>query len=61
MKTNLEMARSRRKELFELIAAAADEIASIDRSLPILYSQALEADLLPGEENMLAQPAGTTF
>jgi len=61
MKTNFEIAKSRRKELFELIAAAADEIASIDRSLPILYSQALEADLLPGEENMLAQPASTTF
>ncbi|MGV8128020.1 MAG: hypothetical protein ACP5PV_12555 [Methanothrix sp.] len=39
MKTNFEIAKSRRKELFELIAAAADEIASIDRSLPILYSQ----------------------
>ena len=30
MKTNFEIAKSRRKELFELIAAAADEIASID-------------------------------
>jgi len=61
MKTNLEMARSRRKELFELIAAAADEIASIDRSLPILHSQAPKSDLLLGEENAPAQPAGTAF
>jgi hypothetical protein len=58
MKTNLEMAKSRREELFELIAAAANEIASIDRSLPILYSQAQEADLLQGEENALIQPDG---
>jgi len=43
------------KELLELIAAAADEIAAIDRYLPILYSQALEADLLQSEENALAQ------
>ncbi|OYV09554.1 MAG: hypothetical protein CG440_838 [Methanosaeta sp. NSM2] len=55
MKTNLNMATSRRKELLELIAAAADEIASIDRNLPILYSQALEEDLLQSEENALAQ------
>ena len=61
MKTNLEIAKSRRKELFELIAAAADEIASIDRTLPILDSQAQGADHLPGEENTMAQPASTTF
>jgi hypothetical protein len=54
MKTNLEIAKSRREELFELIAVAADEIASIDRSLTILYSQAQEADLLQGEEKALA-------
>ncbi len=55
MENNLDMALSRRKELLELIAAAADEIAAIDRHLPILYSQALEADLLQSEENALAQ------
>ncbi len=55
MENNLGMALSRRKELLELIAAAADEIAAIDRHLPILYSQALEADLLQSEENALAQ------
>ena len=55
MKNNLEMAKSRRKELLELIAAAADEIAEIDRYLPILYNQALETDLLQSEENALAQ------
>jgi hypothetical protein len=54
MKTNLDIAISRRKELLELIAAAADEIASIDRCLPILYSQALEADLVQSEKNALA-------
>ncbi|MFA6373330.1 MAG: hypothetical protein WCW68_11950 [Methanothrix sp.] len=50
MKTNLDMATSRRKELLELIASASDEIAAIDRSLPILYSQALEADLHQSKE-----------
>ena len=55
MINNLDMARSRRAELLKLLAAAADEIAIIDRSLPILYSQALEADLLQSEENALAQ------
>lgn len=55
MENNLDMAISRRKELLELIAAAADEMASIDRRLPILYSQALETDLLQSEENALAQ------
>lgn len=54
MKHNLDMAISRRKELIELIASAADEIASIDRHLPVLYSQALEADLLQSEEKALA-------
>ncbi|MCX6675063.1 MAG: hypothetical protein NTW84_01440 [Methanothrix sp.] len=55
MRNDLDMATSRREELLELIAAAADEIASIDRCLPILYSQALEADLLQSEEKALAQ------
>ncbi|MFB3764708.1 MAG: hypothetical protein ACE14P_05605 [Methanotrichaceae archaeon] len=32
MENNLDMALSRRKELLEIIAAAADEIAEIDRS-----------------------------
>ena len=55
MRNDLDMATSRRKELLELIAAAADEIASIDSRLPILYSQALETDLLQSEEKALAQ------
>ena len=55
MKNNLDMALSRRKELLEIIATAADEIAAIDCYLPLLYSQALEADLLQSEENALAQ------
>ncbi len=55
MINNLDMAISRRKELLELIAVASDEIAAIDRYLQILYSQALEADLLRSEEKALAQ------
>ncbi len=55
MINNLDMAISRRKELLELIAAASDEIAAIDRYLQILYSQALEADLLRSEEKAIAQ------
>ena len=50
MKTNLDIATSRRKELLELIASASDEIAAIDRCLPILYSQALEATILLNRE-----------
>ena len=33
MKTNLDMATSRRKQLLELIAAASDEIAAIDAAV----------------------------
>lgn len=55
MRYDWDMATSRRKELLELIATAADENASIDRCLPILYSHALEADLLQSEEKALAQ------
>lgn len=55
MRNDLDMATSRRRELLELIATAADEIASIDSRLPILYSQALETDLLQSEEKALAQ------
>ncbi len=51
MKNNLDMALSRRKELLELIAAAADEIAAIDRHLPLMNSQVLEEDLLRSEES----------
>jgi len=36
---------ARRQALVEIIAEAADEIAAIDAALPILQSQALEADL----------------
>jgi len=40
-----DQALARRQELIEAIALAADEIARIDAALPILQSQALEADL----------------
>ena len=44
MKTNLDRAISRRKELLELIAAASDEIAAIDAAVvkeeEIDYSEA---------------------
>jgi hypothetical protein len=50
MRNDFYMATSRREELLELIAAAADEIASIDRSLPVLYSQSLQANILQSEE-----------
>ena len=33
MKPNLDMATSRRKQLLELIAAASDEIATIDAAV----------------------------
>ncbi len=55
MECNLNTALSRRSELLELIAAAADEIAEIDRHLLILHNQSPEADLLRSEENVSAQ------
>jgi hypothetical protein len=42
-------AKARRRELLEQIAQAADEIAAIDKQLPVLKSTALEADLLQAE------------
>jgi len=51
---NYVAAKARRQELLEVIAQAADEIAVIDRCLPILYSQALEEDLLQSEKKALA-------
>jgi hypothetical protein len=53
MKNDLDMVTSRRKELLELIADAADEIATIDRSLPFMQSLAQEEDLLRAEEHAL--------
>jgi hypothetical protein len=44
--TSLEEAKARRRELIEAICKEADEITRIDRSLPILKSIELEADLL---------------
>ena len=48
MKTNLDKAISRRKELLELIAAASDEIAAIDAAVvkeeEIDYSEAAYVD-----------------
>ena len=44
-----DQARERRGELLEIIGQAADEIAAIDRSLPILRSMALESDLQQAE------------
>jgi hypothetical protein len=49
MPESYEAARSRRQELLEQIALAADEIGELDRAMPILRSQALEADLLQAE------------
>ncbi len=49
MKNNLNMALSRRKELLEIIAAAADEIAAIDRQFPNLNNEASEDDNLQSE------------
>lgn len=45
MNDSYKDARARRKELIELIAVAADEIALIDAALPNLRNQALESDL----------------
>ena len=50
MENDLDMALSRRQELLEIIAAAADEIAAIDRHLPTVYNQAKETDNLQSEE-----------
>lgn len=46
---DFDQARARRRELLETIALAADEIACIDEALPVLQSQALEADLQQAE------------
>ncbi len=50
MENNLNMTLSRRKELLEIIAAAADEIAAIDRQSPNLLNQGLSEELLQSEE-----------
>jgi hypothetical protein len=42
-------ALARRQVLLEEIARCADAIAAIDKTLPTLKSQALEADLLQAE------------
>ncbi len=42
MKDNLDVVISRREELLEIIAAAADEIAAIDHHLPLMNNQALD-------------------
>lgn len=61
MRNNVDMAISRRKELLELIAAASDEIAALDRDLSILYSQAQEADVLRSEEKSASsKPTSST-
>lgn len=49
MTLDYDTARERRRELLEIIGQAADEIAAIDEALPILQSQALEADLHQAE------------
>jgi len=51
--TLLESALSRRRELLEIIALAADEIGVLDKAMPILRSVALEADLLQAEPHAL--------
>lgn len=61
MRNNVDMAISRRKELLELIAAASDEIAALDRDLSILYSQAQEDDVLRSEEKSASsKPTSST-
>ena len=50
---NYQEAKDRRMELIEQIARCADAIAAIDRDLPILYSLALEEDLLQAEKRAL--------
>ena len=50
MENDLDTALSRRQELLEIIAAAADEIAAIDRYLPTVYNQSQETDNLQSEE-----------
>ena len=50
MKNDLNLALSRRKELLEIIAAAADEIAAIDHQLPDLFNETSEDDLAQSEE-----------
>jgi hypothetical protein len=59
-------ALERRNALLEIIAEAANEIAEIDRNLPILQSNRLEADLLQAEEQFAAwspiiQTSGMNF
>ena len=44
-----DRAIERRRELLEVIGQAADEIAAIDRQLPVLQSMALESDLSQAE------------
>ena len=48
-----KIATARRQELLEIIAQCADEIAVIDRELPILKSIELEAILLRAEEHFV--------
>ena len=52
---NYQQSKARRAQLIEEIAQCADEIQRIDNQLPILYSQALEADLLQAEEQRISK------
>jgi hypothetical protein len=52
---NYVAAKARRQELIQQICDASDEMAEIDRKIPVLYSQALEDDLLRAEENALKE------
>ena len=49
MTLDYDAARVRRRELLQIIGQAADEVARIDATLPVLWSQALEADLHQAE------------
>lgn len=49
---NYQEAADRRADLIKIIAGAADEIAAIDKALPILRSMALEIDLLQAEPEL---------
>ena len=55
MLNDLEIAKARRQELIQQICDASDEIAAIDRRLPILKSIELENILLRAEEQFVKE------
>lgn len=49
MSLDYDQAIARRRQLLEVIVSAANELADLDRQLPVLQSMALEADLHQAE------------